>query len=49
MKNTLAKSCAMAMIANSVGYMAFGPKGNSNSRSEGIVELETIQSGGKLL
>ncbi len=46
-KNTLVKCCEMAMIVHSVAYTTFRPKGNSNSRSKCVFEVETIQFGGK--
>ena len=48
-ENTLVKCCEMVMLMPNVVYMAFRPKGNSNSRSKCAFEVETIQFGGKQL
>ncbi len=48
-ENTLENCCEMAMIMPDVASTTFRPKGNSNSRSKYVFEVETIQFGGKPL
>ncbi|MBW8039875.1 MAG: hypothetical protein FVQ85_07755 [Planctomycetes bacterium] len=48
-ENTLVKCSEMAMIMPNVAYTTFRPKGNDNSRSKCVCEVETIQLGGKPL